>query len=233
MGRPLYFAAVVSIFFSSSFFLACSQSEIGCLPYFHTWCGLSANLECMSEMCCTRLAEIQDAKITQKSRHLRTIAQLCRAISLQLRHISTIGKSLLNSNISSTCPHNMVNVRPLTAEIGWRVWGTPANFNGFRVLASLLYQRRSTEVNQTLHDVWPSRGLLHYYGYCPITEFCQMQHSYCVQVLALLHNTRAVWVSQTLRRVTRKGIRELSLVPPPIFRRAAITLGIGPHSSLF
>jgi len=22
------------------------------LPYFHTWCGLSANLECMSEMCC-------------------------------------------------------------------------------------------------------------------------------------------------------------------------------------
>jgi len=26
-------------------------------PYFHTWCGLSANLEYMSEMCCTRLAE--------------------------------------------------------------------------------------------------------------------------------------------------------------------------------
>jgi len=24
----------------------------------------------------------------------------------------------------------------LTAEIGWRVWGTPADFNGFRVLAS-------------------------------------------------------------------------------------------------
>ena len=23
----------------------------------HTWCGLSANLECMSEMCCMRLAE--------------------------------------------------------------------------------------------------------------------------------------------------------------------------------
>ena len=41
-----------------SFFLACSQLlQIGCLPYFHTWCGLSANLECRSEMCCTRLAE--------------------------------------------------------------------------------------------------------------------------------------------------------------------------------
>jgi len=23
----------------------------------YTWCGLSANLECISEMCCTRLAE--------------------------------------------------------------------------------------------------------------------------------------------------------------------------------
>jgi len=33
------------------------------LPYFHISCGLSANLECRSETCCTRLAEIEDAKI--------------------------------------------------------------------------------------------------------------------------------------------------------------------------
>jgi len=32
----------------------------------------------------------------------------------------------------------MVNFGPLTAEIGSRVWGTPANFNGFRVLAALV-----------------------------------------------------------------------------------------------
>jgi len=56
----------------------------------------------------------------------------------------------------------MANVGPLTIEIGWRVWGTPADFNGFRVLASLLHRRRSTEVNHTLHDVWPSFGLVHY-----------------------------------------------------------------------
>ena len=37
-------------------------------------------------------------------------------------------ENLLNSNISSTCRHNMVNVGPLTAEIRWWVWGTPANF---------------------------------------------------------------------------------------------------------
>jgi len=51
----------LSSFYLSSFylflFLALSQqSQIGCLPYFYTWCDLSANLECMSEMCCTRLA---------------------------------------------------------------------------------------------------------------------------------------------------------------------------------
>ena len=66
---------------------------------------------------------------------LGTVAQLCRAISSQLRHISTIGKKLLSSNISSTCSHNMVNFGPLAAEICPVPWGTSANFNGFRVLA--------------------------------------------------------------------------------------------------
>ena len=33
-------------------------------------------------------------------------------------------KYLLNNNISSTYPHNMVNFGPLAAKIDWRVWGT-------------------------------------------------------------------------------------------------------------
>jgi len=61
------------------------------------------------------------------------------AISSQLRHVSTIAKNLLDSNMSSTCPHNMANFGPLMSEICWRVWGTPANLNGFRVLAALLH----------------------------------------------------------------------------------------------
>jgi len=56
----------------------------------------------------------------------------------------------------------MANFGPLTAEIGWQVWGTTANFNRFRVLASLLQRRRSPEANQTLHDVWLSPWLVHY-----------------------------------------------------------------------
>jgi len=68
----------------------------------------------------------------------------------------------------------MVNFGPLAAEIGPVVWGTSANFNGFRVLAALLH---STVV--------------------------------------------ALWASAKLCGVEQRA--------PPIFGRAAITLGIGPH----
>jgi len=39
-----------------------------------------------------RLAANAGPKKVAKNRHLCTIPQLCRAISLQLRHVSTIGK---------------------------------------------------------------------------------------------------------------------------------------------
>jgi len=140
----------------SFFFLDYAQpSHIGCLPYFHTCCGLSANLECRSEICCTRLAEIQDAK--------RQKCAICvlshNFVGPYIRNQGHMDK-LLNSNVSSTCPHNMADFDPLTAEIGSVVWGTPANFNGFRVLPSLLQRRRSPEANQILHDVWPPPGLV-------------------------------------------------------------------------
>jgi len=104
----------------------------------------------------------------------------------------------------------MVNFGPLAAEIGSLVWGTEANFNGFRILASLLQRRRSTEASQPLHDVWPSPGLGHYiYIFevsCPVTIFCQVQNSLCVlQVFccpilaALLHGIPAMGASQTLQ----------------------------------
>ena len=65
---------------------------------------------------------------TQKSRqkspsgHHRTTLLGYKAISSQLRHVSTIGKNLLSSNMSSTCPLNMVNFGPLVAEIFSLVW---------------------------------------------------------------------------------------------------------------
>jgi len=56
---------------------------------------------------------------------------------------------LLSSNISSRCPHNMVNFGLLAAEIVSLVWGTAANFNGFRVLAALLHGTLVVGVSQT------------------------------------------------------------------------------------
>ena len=129
--------------------------------------------------------------------------------------------NLLNSNISSRCRYNMVNFGPLAAEIVSLVWWTPANFNGFRILAALLQRRRSTEANQTLHDLWPSPGLVHYlfiFGSCPV----QVLRSPILT--ALLHGTR-LGTSAKLCGVEQRT--------PPILGRAAITLGIGPHASFF
>jgi len=60
---------------------------------------------------------------------------------LAVYHSSTHGKNYQTA-ISPHTPDNMVNFGPLAAKIGSLVWGTPANFNGFRVLASLLLRCR-------------------------------------------------------------------------------------------
>jgi len=67
-----------------------------------------------------------------------------------LGEASSPSKNLLNTDTSSTRPHNMVNVGLLTAEICWRVWGTAAHFNGFRVLVALLNGTLVVGVSETL-----------------------------------------------------------------------------------
>jgi len=177
-------------------------------------------------MCGMRLAENTGCKKDAKIGQLRTIAQLWRAISLQLRHVSTIEKNLLNSNTSSTCPDNMMNFGPLTEETDWQVWGTPANFKGVRVLASLLQWHRSAEVNQTLHNArclavcWAGilyiyfPGLLPTNGILPGAKFTLRQSLAfsCFGNITARHWSSAVGVSQTLRRGARNGIMELSLL---------------------
>jgi len=70
-------------------------------------------------MCCTRLSENTGCKKSSKIRHLGTIAQICLAVSSQIEAcIDNRKKNLLNSNISSTCAHNVVNFGPLAVEIG-------------------------------------------------------------------------------------------------------------------
>jgi len=136
--------------FYLSIFLFSSPNLSGCrLDVYHTstsWCGLSANLECRSEMYCTRLAG-NTARKKSPSRHHRTTLSGCIFATNAYRQSE---KKLLKSNTSSTCSHNMVNFGPLTAEMRWRVWGTLTNFNGFRVLAALLHGTLVVGVSQTL-----------------------------------------------------------------------------------
>ena len=120
--RTLYFCPVVSssIFLFSSPNLSDRRVDVYHTYRPYTWCRLSANLECRSEMWCTRLAgnrgptgRKNDAKKSPSAHHRTTLS----GYIFQLRHVSTIGKNLLSSNISPTCPYNMVNFGPLAADI--------------------------------------------------------------------------------------------------------------------
>jgi len=152
MDRPSCFTPVVSspsfFFFLFSFFLADSQrSHSRCLPYFHTWCNLSANLKCMTKCAACGSLKYRTQKLRKKSPSADHRTNLSGYAVATKACIDNRKKNLLNNNISSICPYNTLNFGPLTAEIGWRVWGTRANFNGFTVFASLLHRRRTTEVN--------------------------------------------------------------------------------------
>jgi len=92
--------------------------------------------------------------------------------------------------MSSTCAHSMMNFGPLVAEIGLPVWGTPANFNGFRVLAALVHGSQVVSVRQTAalnrgrhlcSAGRPWRWALAYISSCKTKSVC------LVQFLSLVH----------------------------------------------
>ena len=114
----------------------------------------------------------------------------------------------------------MVNFGPLAAEIGLPNWGIPANFNGFRLLASLLHRRRSPEANQTyarcLAVSWAGRlyiyfsGLLSLKGILPGAKFTLRQSlalSYIGTRAVDVHepNLRVVGLQGTALRNFRRG----------------------------
>jgi len=72
----LWFLLLSSFFFL--FFLPNLSRRTLDIPYFHTGCGLSANLSCRSETCCMWLAKNTGCKILPKIWHLGTITQLVR-----------------------------------------------------------------------------------------------------------------------------------------------------------
>jgi len=118
-----------SFFFFILFSLALShRPQIGCLPYFHTWCGPDANVECRSDMCCTQLAGNTGCKKSPFWHHHTTLSGY---IFRTKACIDNPKKNLLNSNTSSTGPDNMVNFGLLAAEIVSLVLGTLQISTGF------------------------------------------------------------------------------------------------------
>jgi len=87
--------------------------------------------------------EMQDAKNRQKVAICHHRTTLSGYIFATEAYIDNRKKKLLSNNTSSTCPVNMVKFGPLAAEIYPVVWGTPANLNGFRILAALLHGSQS------------------------------------------------------------------------------------------
>ena len=149
-------------------------------------------------------------KKSPKIRHLCTISQHCRAISSQLRYISTIQKNLLSSNMSPTRPQNMANFGLQAAEIGSLVWGTPSNFNGFRVLPALLHGTQVVGVSQILrrwtegatyirqdgHHVWywPTFYIIIITSVAGFSRYCFDRRLSCSSVSLFVNITHKLWV---------------------------------------
>ena len=130
-------------------------------------------------MCCTWLAENTGRKNDAKTCHLGTIPQLCRAISSQLRHVSTIGKNLLSSNIYMFPQYG--ELRPTSGLDRFGSLGHPSNFQRVARLESVIARHVVVGVSQTLRCwtegatyVWQGD---HHVGHWPtFLVFCYTFH---------------------------------------------------------
>ena len=85
-------------------------------------------------------------KNSLSSRHRTTLSGYIVAIKARIDN----WKNLLSSNISSRCPHNIVNFGPLAAKIGPVVWGTPAKFQQLSCLGSVTARHSSSGHQQNI-----------------------------------------------------------------------------------
>ena len=121
-------------------------------------------------MCCARLAGNAGPKKSPKIRHLGTIAQIRRAISSQLRHISIVVKKLIKQQYFLHMSSQYGELRPIS---GWDLLASlrhPCKFQRASRLGSLTALHSSKErqpnfaaLNSGRHLYlagWPSRWAL-------------------------------------------------------------------------
>jgi len=77
---------------------------------------------------------VQDPKKSPKIRHLDTIAHLCRAIYLQLRHVSTIGEKIVKQQY---LPHMFSQYGELRPTNGWDPFGRLRHPSKFQLVSRL------------------------------------------------------------------------------------------------
>ena len=92
---------------------------------------------------------MQDAKNRQK---FAILAQLCRAMSSQLRHVSTIGKKLIKQQYLFHMSPQYGELRHTNGSDRFTSFGHPTKYKR----ASCLGFVTAAEANQTLHNLWPS-----------------------------------------------------------------------------
>jgi len=97
-------------------------------------------------MCCTLLAANTGRKKSPSGHYRTTLSGYIFATKACIDNRKKLLKQQYLLHMSSQYGER----RPLTAEIGSVVWGTPANFNGFRDLAALLHGTLVVGVSQTL-----------------------------------------------------------------------------------
>jgi len=117
--RHYIFVLFLLSFFFSSPNLSGRRLDVYYTSTVYTWCGPSANLECRSEIWCTRLAGNAGRKkiANSPSGHHRTTSS--GYIFTTKRRIDNQKKKLVKQQCLPTCSHNMVNFSLLAAEICW------------------------------------------------------------------------------------------------------------------
>jgi len=123
--------------------------------------------------------------------HLGTIAQLCRAMSLQLRHVSTIGKKLIKQHYLLQMSPQYYELRPTNGWDQLASWGHPSKFQrvsrfGFVTTATSLTGGQPN-LAWCLAVSWAGTLFIHFWGCCPLTEFLQVQNSLYIPSLACFY----------------------------------------------
>jgi len=151
-----------------------------------------------------RLAENTESKKSQKIHHVRTIAQICRAISLQLRQVSTIGKKIVKQQYLFHISSQYGELRPTSGCDQFGCLGYPSKFStGFTSWLryySDVTQRKPTKLCTMFGHLLGCYLYTHFRGSCPVTEFCKVQNSLCVQVLLTYIGSITAWHSSSGRQ---------------------------------